>query len=208
MKKLIFIFPCIFILFSFLLQSDNYAAKKASLWRSNSFVKNMYGDPKATSINDILTIQIVEASSASNKAGLSTAKDSSSNMQISAMLGLEKKSPLNKGTLLGHSTSNNNKGQGESTRQSSINAYITARVVDIMPNNNLIIEAKKELMINKEKQVVVLRGIVRPRDISYENVVLSNRIADMQVHFSGKGPVTEQTRRGWLSWVLSVIWPF
>ena len=105
-------------------------------------------------------------------------------------------------------TNNSNQGEGESTRQSSLTAYITARVIDLMPNGNLVIEAKKEVIINKEKQVAVLTGIIRPRDIEYNNVIDSNKIADMQIKFIGKGPVNAQARRGWLSWLLGVIWPF
>jgi flagellar L-ring protein precursor FlgH len=77
-----------------------------------------------------------------------------------------------------------------------------------MPNGNMVIEAKKEVMVNKEKQIAVLTGIIRARDISYDNIIASNKIADMQIKFSGKGPVSEQARRGWLSWILNIIWPF
>jgi len=72
----------------------------------------------------------------------------------------------------------------------------------------MVIEAKKEVIVNKEKQVAVLTGIIRSRDISYDNTIESNYIADMQIKFTGKGPVSEQTNRGWLSWILNTIWPF
>ncbi len=194
--------------------ADDYAGQRASLWRGNSLVNSLYTDPKARGVNDIVIIQVSETSTASNKAGLKTSKKNSTSMGIDSFLGLETDlqgtltDSFDPKSLFGATTNNSNEGSGEATRSSSLSTYIAARVVDRMPNGNLIIEARKEVMVNREKQVVVLRGIVRPRDISYDNVVASSKIADMQINFAGKGPVSEQTRRGWLSWILNLIWPF
>lgn len=192
--------------------ADEYAGKKASLWRTNSQFAKMYTDPRAGGINDIVTIQISESTTASNKAELSTSKKTAMSMGITNFLGLEKQINLNDDfdntSMVNSSTNNSHEGEGETTRESSLTAYITARVIDVMPNGNLLIEAKKEVIINKEKEIAVLTGIIRPRDIGYNNIIQSNRIADMQIKFSGKGPVSRQTKRGWLSWLLNTIWPF
>ncbi|MCP4148669.1 MAG: flagellar basal body L-ring protein FlgH [bacterium] len=216
--KSLFSIAAVITIGSFFIQSplaaDNYAGKKASLWRDNSSFTSMYNDPKARSINDIVTIQISESSTASNKAGLSTSKKTSIGMGIDDFLGLESSlgskisSNFSDSSMFTSATDNSNAGEGESTRETTLSAYISARVIDVMPNRNLIIEAKKEVIVNKEKQIAVLSGIIRPRDISYDNVIASNKIADMQIKFSGKGPVSAQARRGWLSWLLGVIWPF
>ncbi|MCP5102913.1 MAG: flagellar basal body L-ring protein FlgH [bacterium] len=196
------------------LAGDEYAGKKASLWRDNSSFSKMYTDPTARNINDIVTIQISETSTASNKAELTTSKKTSISMGIDNFLGLEDKmgekvsDTFDNESMVGATTNNSNAGEGESTRESTLSAYISARVIDVMPNGNMVIEAKKEVMVNKEKQIAVLTGIIRPRDISYDNIVASNKIADMQIKFSGKGPVSAQTKRGWLSWIINTIWPF
>jgi len=194
--------------------ADEYAGKKASLWRDNSSFTKMYSDPTARSINDIVTIKVSETTTASNKAGLTTSKKTSINMGIDNFLGLENNlgssvdQDFDNTSMVGATTNNSNQGEGESTRETSLSSYISARVIDVMPNGNMVIEAKKEVMVNKEKQVAVLTGIIRPRDISYDNVVESNKIADMQIKFNGKGPVSEQAKRGWLSWIINAIWPF
>lgn len=194
--------------------AEEYSGKKASLWRDNSSFTKIYSDPKAMGINDIVTIKISESSTASNKAGLTTSKKTSLSMGIDSFLGYEKEAAgkLNPSfdptSMFGGSTNNSNTGSGESTRETTLSSYITARVIDVLPNGNLVIEAKKEVLVNKEKQVAVLTGIIRPRDISYDNTIESNRVADMQIKFSGKGPVSDQTKRGWLSWLLNTIWPF
>jgi len=213
MKKYILFFSFLIIL-NFYSFSDEYAGKKASLWKDNSFFKSMYVDPKARGINDIVIIKISETSSATNKAGLKTTKKTSTSMGVDAFLGLETDlkgkgfDSFDPKSMFGGTTNNSNQGEGESKRETKLSTYITARVVDVMPNGNLVIEAKKEVMVNKEKQIVVLRGIIRPRDIDYYNTIESTKIADMQIKFAGKGPISEQARRGWLSWLLSIIWPF
>lgn len=195
------------------LDADEYAGKKASLWRDNSKFNRMYADARARAINDIVTIRISETSTATNKAELTTSKKTSISMGIDNFLGLENEgtklnSDFSNSNMIGASTDNSNQGEGESTRESTLSAYISARVIDVLPNGNLVIEAKKEVMVNKEKEIAVLTGIIRTQDISYDNIVPSNKIADMQIQFSGKGPVSAQTKRGWLSWLIGVIWPF
>lgn len=205
----------------FLLQSlsiqpagDEHAGKKASLWRSNSQFSKMYSDPVARNINDIVTIQVSETSSASNKAELTTSKKTQIQMGIDNFLGLESdmgnkiSDNFDNASMVGATTNNSNEGEGESKRETTLTAYISARVIDVMPNGNMVIEAKKEVQVNKEKQIAVLTGIIRPRDISYNNIIQSNKIADMQIKFSGKGPVSAQAKRGWLSWLIGTIWPF
>jgi len=212
MKIIALVFVLVFV--SLFLSADKYAGKKASLWRDNSFVKRLYTDPKASDINDIVIIKISETSTATNKAGLKTVKKNKMSMGVDSFLGLETdmkgkvSESFDPKSMFGATTNNSNNGSGESTRETKLSTYISARVVDKMPNNNLIIEAKKEVIVNKEKQIVILRGIIRSRDISYNNIIESNKIADMQIVFKGKGPVSDQTRRGWLSWVLDKIWPF
>lgn len=196
------------------LSGDEHAGKKASLWRSNSQFSKMYSDPTARGINDIVTIQVSESSTASNKAELTTNKKTQIQMGIDNFLGLETdmggkiSDNFDNASMVGATTNNSNAGEGESKRETTLTAYISARVVDVMPNGNMVIEAKKEVQVNKEKQVAVLTGIIRPRDISYANIIQSNKIADMQIKFSGKGPVSAQAKRGWLSWLIGTIWPF
>ncbi len=213
--KIKYIFAMFMILYiSISLAADENAGKKASLWRENSTFSKMVSDPKACGINDIVTIKIVDNSTASNKASLTTSKKTTMNMGIDNFLGFEKElgskvnDSFDSGSMIGANSNNSNQGAGESKRETKLSTYISARVIEVMSNGNLVIEAKKEVMVNKEKQIAVLSGIIRPRDISYDNVIESNKIADMQVTFNGKGPVSEQAKRGWLSWILGVIWPF
>jgi flagellar L-ring protein precursor FlgH len=80
-------------------------------------------------------------------------------------------------------------GQGSTSRQTSVAATMTAQVSHVMPNGNLVIEGAKEIAVNSERQLVWLRGVVRPADLNPDNSVSSNRIAMMDLRVNGKGVV-------------------
>jgi flagellar L-ring protein precursor FlgH len=72
---------------------------------------------------------------------------------------------------------------------------MAARVTQVLPNGNLVVEASKEVQVNSEKQAVTLRGLVRPADLSPGNVIRSDRIAYLEVRVNGKGVVGDAVRR-------------
>jgi len=71
-----------------------------------------------------------------------------------------------------------------------------------------VIEGQREIIVDQEKQVITVRGIIRQKDIDAANTVLSTAIADAQITYSGKGILTDSNRKGWLSSVIDWIWPF
>ncbi len=210
MKKFVLLSIAIFLVS--IVSAQDSAGKRTSLWGKGS--SSLFSDPKARRINDIVIIKVEEQTKAENKGSTKLSKSASSSMGISKFLGFETDlagsltSSFDPTSLFGHSASNSNQGTGEVSQESKITGYIAAKVVEVLPNGNLIIEAKKEVVINNDKQTMILRGMVRPRDIDYNNIVSSNEVADVQIYIKGKGPISEQQKRGWLSWLLSFIWPF
>ena len=86
-------------------------------------------------------------------------------------------------------------GQGTTSRTTSLNTTLTARVTHVLPNGALLIEAAKDIQINSERQTITVRGVVRPADIDSTNSVLSNRLGDIEVRVNGKGVVGDAIRR-------------
>ena len=210
MRRTLFLFLCLSFLLP--LTAQDSPGRRTSLWNNDAA---LFADPKAKGINDIVIIRVEENTKASNKGGSKTAKSGSSSLGVDSFLGFETSlagkitnSSFDPKDLFGHTSAKNDSGSGEVTQNTSLTGYIAAKVVDCLPNGNMVIEAKKEIMINNDKQEMVLRGMVRPRDISYDNTISSNAVADVQIMLKGKGPISEQQRRGWLSWLLSTIWPF
>jgi len=169
----------------------------------------LFRDLKARNVNDILTIQISESSTASNSANTSTKKNGDVNIKAANVFGLEKgNSALDFANMLSGSSVLSFAGQGSTSRTGQLQAFVSARVVSVMPNGDLAIEGIKEVTINRERQILRIRGLVRSRDITPGNVVLSTAIANMEVVFDGKGIVSDANKPGFLYRFFTWITPF
>jgi flagellar L-ring protein precursor FlgH len=178
---------------------------EGSLW-SPQFPLNYYADVKARNVGDLITINIVESARASKNATTSTSRDSGLNASWSGVF--EKLAGTWVGTDQSVSFGTSHDGKGETTRSSSLNAYITAQVVEVMPNHNLLIRGARQVQVNNETQFIFVEGLVRPEDISANNIVQSTFIADAKIELTGQGVVSDKQRVGWLTRILDYVWPF
>ena len=181
-------------------------ADEMSLWSDDIPFGELFSDPKARRVGDIVTIQVAESSSASNSADTNTDRESSLSAGISEFFGLDA-ADLQDFSVSGELQSGF-EGSGKTSRSGSLEAFITARVVEVLPNRNLKIIGSREIMVNNEKQIMTIYGVVRPRDISDANVVLSAFVADARIVYSGAGIVDDRQRPGWVANTLNTIWPF
>jgi flagellar L-ring protein precursor FlgH len=187
----------------------NYAG--GSLWQTSS--GGLVEDFKARTRGDTVTVVITETASASKTATTSTARTTALSAGVPNFLGLETnmtgiKNWMDLNKLLSADTSSKYDGSGSTTRKENLNATITARVVDVLANGNLLIEGRRNVMVNHEDQIILLEGTVRPKDISPDNIVYSAQIADARITYSGKGIVSDRQQPGWLMNVIDKVWPF
>jgi flagellar L-ring protein precursor FlgH len=162
-------------------------------------------------VQDVVTIRIVEAASASGEATTETERDSSISGNLEGFFGLEKSlqnSGINPAAVVKGGLTNNFDGSGSTSRKNTLQATITAVVREVFPNGNLYIEGKKEVIINNERQYIIISGVIRPEDIGPDNSIRSDLIADARIEYSGRGILAEKQRPGWLGRVLDVVWPF
>ena len=184
-----------------------------SLWSERSII---FDDLRAKRHNDLVTIKIVENASASKNAETKTGKDSSMDAAIEQMFGMPLNLNLENFYGRGHTFSpkvkgamnNSFSGRGETSRAGTLMATIMARVMDVQPNGNLVIESRKEITVNREKQILVLRGVIRPSDLEYDNTIMSSYVAEAKIYFIGDGVIEEKQGQGWLVRVMDKIWPF
>jgi flagellar L-ring protein precursor FlgH len=183
-----------------------------SLWRSDSALGSLFVSQKAHHVGDIVTIKIVESSSASNQATTSTGRNSSIGLGTPQFFGAESEVPeewlFNPLGQLNATFGSGFDGQGATKRSGDLTAYITAKITEVFPNGNLEIFGTREVTINNELQFIHLTGIIRSRDISTDNVVLSTYIADAKIEYNGAGVVDDRQKPGWLTSLLNKIWPF
>ncbi|MEJ2660700.1 MAG: flagellar basal body L-ring protein FlgH [Desulfobacteraceae bacterium] len=184
-----------------------------SLWVDDGSLSEMFINTKAHRVGDIVTIKIVENSKATNKATTKTDRTTDTTVGLTEFFGLEKRFPstsnfFNPFSPVTSEYSNAFDGSGSTARSGALTAYISARIIHIRPNGNLIIEGNREVRVNHENQIITLTGEVRPRDISPDNIVQSTYIADARISYSGSGVLNDQQRPGWLARILDNIWPF
>ncbi|MBN4077837.1 flagellar basal body L-ring protein FlgH [Nitrospina gracilis] len=189
---------------------------EGALWPGNTRGNFLFGDDKAAKVGDIITVTINENATSTQSASTNTAKDTSINMQAPNVLGLPSslgiQNFLNMGTQFDPSVNatiaNSMQGTGTVTRNGTLTATISAIITDILPSGNLRIEGRRSVTVNNEEQIMVLRGIVRPQDINFDNTIPSTLIADAAISYTGEGVVADEQRKGWLARVLSKVWPF
>lgn len=191
------------------------AVKQApgSIWRGENDKNLLFADKKARYVNDIVTIIVSETASGANKGSTTTKRDSSTDAAITSFLGLEN-SIINANTnmggkiAIGGSSSNALKGTGDTSRNNSLIARISARVIRVLDNGNLLIEGRRQVTVNAEDQYLIISGIIRPEDITRENTVASQYIADAQIVYTGEGVINDKMRPGWMTRVVDWVWPF
>jgi flagellar L-ring protein precursor FlgH len=183
-----------------------------SLWYTNNSLGSLFVSQKAHHVGDIITIHIVESSSATNEATTSTGRDSSISIQTPKFFGAENDvkpewlfDPLGE---LSAGFGSGFDGEGSTQRKGDLTAYITAKVTEVLPNGNLKILGTREIAINNEKQFIHISGIIRSRDISTDNIIQSTYIADAKIDYSGTGVINDRQKPGWLTSFLNKIWPF
>lgn len=185
---------------------------EGSLWRDTA---SFYEDRKARRVNDLVTIIISEQSAASKKATTNASKTATQDDSVSDMLGLPTTASLQIAKKYMHfspsvkgSAKSNFAGKGDTTREGKLTATITAKVMEVLPNGNLVIESRKEILANNEKEILVFRGIINPDNISSNNTVQSQYVADAQIYLVGDGVLSDKQSQGWFTRFIDSIWPF
>lgn len=187
--------------------------EEGSLWSPRS-PHGLVADQRAYNVGDLVTISITESAKASGLAITQTSKDSGMKVGIASLFGLSypmksfTDNTVNADTALETTLGTTSKGEGKTERQSSFTTYLTARVIQVLPNNHLLIQGRRHLRVNNETEVVTLTGIVRPQDIDRNNVVPSTKVADARLEISGVGVVSDKQRVGWFQRLFDHLWPF
>ncbi len=197
-------------------KKSTHKPAEGALWPGNTRGNFLFGDDKAVAVGDIITVTINETATSSQSATTDTSRDTTINMQAPSILGLP--SSLGVQNFLGMGTQfdpsvnatigNSNQGNGIVTRNGTLTGTISAIITEILPSGNFRIEGRRSVTVNKEEQIMVLRGIIRPQDIGFDNIISSIWIADASISLTGEGVVADEQRKGWLAKVLSKVWPF
>jgi flagellar L-ring protein precursor FlgH len=189
------------------------AATNGSIYQPG-FEQNLYTDRKAFRIGDIITITLQERTQASKNASSDISKDSSANIGLTSLFGggVSTKNPLTGNSAsLGAEFNGNRSNQGDSSaaQGNSLTGSLTVTIAEVLPNGVLAVRGEKWLTLNTGNELMRISGMVRADDIATDNTVLSTRVADARITYSGTGAFADASQPGWLSqFFISPLWPF
>lgn len=175
-------------------QAQQQQASPGAIWTPLAQFADLGRDPKASQVNDLVTIIVNESASAASTGSSETSRASSVAAAIPQLLGV--KSPT--GALANLANASNTtalKGDGTTSRTTTLTVTMSARVTHVLPNGYLVVEGTRNIQVNSENQVITVRGVVRPIDLASDNSVQSERLAQMDVLLNGKGVVNDAIRR-------------
>jgi flagellar L-ring protein precursor FlgH len=165
-----------------------------SLWSPVAGLADLARDHRASQVDDLVMITVAETASAVSTGATKTSRTSASSSAItSSALPAVVTGKLS--NILGLSGQNTLNGQGSTSRDTTLKTSLTARVVRVLPNGYLVVEGEKQIQVDSESQLITVRGVVRPADITTSNTVTSSRLAQLEVRINGKGVVADSKRR-------------
>lgn len=191
---------------------QNAIKQKNSLWASNR--QAFFEDQRADNIGDILTVTIDIDDKAELENETERTRNSAENAGLAALLGyqadLAKVLPeaVDNNALVGADATSNFQGSGSVDREEEIQMRLAAIVTQILPNGNMVIQGRQEVRVNFEKRVLELAGVIRPQDITIDNQISYDKVAEARVSYGGKGQITDVQQPRYGQQVYDVLFPF
>ncbi|MBI4658807.1 MAG: flagellar basal body L-ring protein FlgH [Verrucomicrobia bacterium] len=186
-------------------------AQADSLWTKEAS-QSLVGDKKARAVGDIITVIVEESNQTKKDSSTKTDKSSELDASIESFLfspGASKFMTHNgKLPAMGMTSKNGFEGKGAINNSETITHRFGVRVVDVLPNGNLIVEGLRQTSFSGESQTVILRGTVRGYDVSSSNTVMSFNLADVSIRFDSSGSLSNAQKKGWFSRAWDVLTPF
>ncbi len=180
-----------------------------SLFNVNN-AKLLYSDKLATQVGDLITIVLQEQTQASKNADTELKKDQSSSAEVPNILG--KNMSFNSGGYdlsLGLESQRQFKAEADTAQSNQLTGTITVTVQEVLPNGNLVVSGEKWITLNQGDEYIRISGMIRPDDIDGKNTVVSSRVANARISYSGKGDLAENNLMGWVAkFFNSGLWLF
>ncbi|MEX2454573.1 MAG: flagellar basal body L-ring protein FlgH [Rhodospirillaceae bacterium] len=183
-----------------------------SLWRTGA--RQFFKDQRAANVGDILTVTIAISDNA--EISNSTVRTRNANESAAApnFLGYETAlnrilpTDINPSALIDLSSSNRSEGNGEISRDETVNLKLAAVVTQRLPNGNLVLHGRQEIQVNFEVRELQIAGVVRPEDIASDNTISYEKIAEARIAYGGRGHITDVQQARYGQQVFDIIWPF
>ncbi len=180
-----------------------------ALWRSGS--RAFFKDQRAAQVGDIITIVVNMTDSATLNNVTTATRASSESAGMPNMFGMESLLPktiVDPSKLMSVSSGNSNVGTGQIQRNEAVTLSVAGVVTQVLPNGNLVVAARQEFRVNDELRHVQVTGVIRTQDITSENTVQSNQIAEARIEYGGRGQLTDIQAPRWGQQMMDILLPF
>lgn len=165
-----------------------------AIWTEGGRLNRFTADVRAMQPHDLISVIVSEALASSTDGTVKGSRSSSANASITSLL-TKLSAASSAANLLSRSAASALNAQGQSANNSSLTTTLGGEVVEVLPNGILVIEAARQVEFSQQTQTIVLRGLVRPEDITQQNEVRSTAIASLELQVRGNGVVTDYTHR-------------
>jgi flagellar L-ring protein precursor FlgH len=170
------------------------------------YANNIYSDSKARRVGDIISVILNESTQAKKNAKTELKKEDAVTVSPVTGSGVNPIRINGQSIALGIDQKNNFKGDSKSNQGNSLSGNISVNVLKVLPNGNLMIRGEKWMSLTSGDEYIRLTGIIRAMDISADNTILSNKIANARIQYSGTGTFAEVQEQGWLSKFFNSTW--
>ena len=177
----------------------------------------LFCDHKAMKVNDIVTIVIDEKAKSSTTGQKQLSESDTTSLGGGTFSSAGTNAAINShvntlngivGTSFTSSTNNQYKGQGSATKDASFTTTVSARVVKVLENGNIFVSGRREILVDDQKQIIQVSGVIRPYDIDQYNKISSDKMSDAKILYKTEGDVDRATQQGWGTKMLQAVWPF
>ena len=184
---------------------DAVPTSPGSLWTDQGRLADLASDYKARQVGDLVTILVVQSLQATNTGNVATDRSFKASSGIDALAGHIRTSGVE--NIFSPRSSQTLQGKAQASSSSTLRTSLTGRIVAVLPGGNLVVEAEREIVMNNERQTILVRGVVRPGDLAPDNSVPSNAVANLELEVKGKGVVSEGTRppNVFTRWLLRLV---
>ena len=176
-----------------------------SLWDDDR--ANLFRDVRATRVGDVLTVNIAmdDKAKLGNSSDRTTTAKIGNGFDVTPGLGA---SPFKIAPQLDINSTSASTGVGNVDRSEKITFAVAVVVTGVMPDGNMLISGSQEMRVNDELRVINVAGVVRPRDITKENTIAYDKIAEARISYGGRGRMSEVQQPGWGHQLYDALKPF
>ena len=185
--------------------NEQSAVPTGSLFQTN-YVNNIYYDSKARRVGDIISVILSESTQARKNAKTELKKANNATLDPIVGLGGTPVTFKDDSIQFGLNQSSNFKGDSKTDQSNSLSGNISVHVLRVLPNGNLMIRGEKWMTVNSGDEYIRLTGIIRSKDISSNNTILSSKVANARIQYAGTGTFAEVNKQGWLSKFFNSSW--